>query len=62
MAEIINLRSARKQAARDAARREASGNAARHGRTPAEKAREADELARARARLDGHKRDPDPQV
>lgn len=57
MAEIINLRRARKARARDQAATEAATNRARHGRTKAETAR--DDLAEARARrhLDGHRRD-----
>lgn len=51
MAEIVNLRSARKAKARKAARAEADANAARSGRTRAEKA-----LEKARAFLDGHER------
>lgn len=57
MAEVINLRQAKKQAARKAARFAADANAAKHGRTKAER-----ELEKARARkdardLDGHKRE-----
>ena len=59
MAEIINLRRARKARARDQAATEAATNRMRHGRTKAETAR--DELAEARARrhLDGHRRESD---
>ncbi|MFN3576996.1 MAG: DUF4169 family protein [Tabrizicola sp.] len=57
MGEIVNLRTARKQAARKSARSLADANAARHGRTKAER-----ELAKARAEkaardLDAHKRE-----
>ena len=59
MAEIINLRTRRKQAARDAARTRADASAAQHGLSKAQK-----ELAKAQSQksareLDGHKRDPD---
>ncbi|MEM9843737.1 MAG: DUF4169 family protein [Pseudomonadota bacterium] len=57
MSTPINLNRFRKQKARDEKRAQADENAARHGRTKAE--RELDE-ARARnalAALDGHRRD-----
>jgi hypothetical protein len=54
MAEIVNLRQARKGKARAEARAQADANAAKFGRTKAQKAVEA---ARARAELDGKKRD-----
>ncbi|SFI69417.1 DUF4169 family protein [Albimonas pacifica] len=57
MAEIINLRRARKQRGRDARRKAGDENAARHGRSAAERAREAAEATLARRRLDGHRRD-----
>ena len=50
MAEIVNLRQARKVRKRDEAARAAAGNRARFGRTKAEKARESLE-ADARGRL-----------
>lgn len=59
MAQIINLRRARKARARDAAAGEAATARARHGRTRAEREAEAaaaDHLART---LDGARRDPD---
>ena len=57
MSKVVNLRQARKARARDADRREADGNAARHGRTLAER-RAEDAAAKAAARhLDGHRRD-----
>jgi hypothetical protein len=57
MGEVVNLRTAKKRAARKAARSVADANAAKHGRTKAER-----ELQKARAEkiareLDGHKRD-----
>ncbi len=57
MAKIVNLRQARKGKARDAARDKADENAARFGRTKGQKAREAADAARAKAELDGKKRD-----
>ena len=59
MAEIVNLRTAKKQAARKAARVQADANAARHGLTKAERARQQAEAEKARCALDGHKRDSD---
>jgi hypothetical protein len=57
--DVVNLRMARKRRARDAARAEADGSAARHGEPkPARDAREA-EAARARRTLEGHARDGD---
>lgn len=59
MAEIINLRSARK--ARDRAARSAAADANRiaHGRTRAEKQAARDEAARQARLLDGVRRVPD---
>jgi len=58
VAEIINLRRARKAKARDAAQRRADANRAKHGRTLAER-RAADlEGARTERRLDGARREP----
>ncbi|WP_028029034.1 DUF4169 family protein [Gemmobacter nectariphilus] len=59
MAEIVNLRTAKKQAARKAARAQGDANAAKFGRSKAEK-----DLARARSDkaerdLDAHKRETD---
>lgn len=59
MAKIINLRTARKQASRDLQRRLADANAAKHGRSKQQRAREAAETAKARAHLDAHERDRD---
>ncbi|MCL6251771.1 DUF4169 family protein [Altererythrobacter sp. KTW20L] len=59
MAEIVNLRMARKDRARNAKEREAQANRAVHGESKATKAaRKADE-ARAAALLDGVRREPD---
>lgn len=59
MADVINLRQARKARARRAAETQAASNRARFGRTKAEK--EADRLREEQARrhLDGHRRDGD---
>ena len=57
MAEIINLRTARKQAARAADRQTGAENAARHGRSLGEKTRERAEAERAVTHLDGHRRE-----
>jgi hypothetical protein len=57
MAKIVNLRTHRKQSARDTARRDADANAARHGRTKAERARDQHDQDRLKAHLDAHQRD-----
>jgi hypothetical protein len=57
MAEIVNLRRARKAKAREEAARTAAANRFQHGRTKAEKAREAADRARREALLDGARRD-----
>ncbi|TVQ57095.1 MAG: DUF4169 family protein [Rhodobacteraceae bacterium] len=55
---VINLRLARKRRARDAARRAADLNAAKHGESgDLRKAREAETALRTRT-LDGARRDP----
>jgi phage protein D len=59
MAEIVNLRQAKKQAARKAARVAADANAAKHGRTKAERELEAARADKAARDLDGHERDRD---
>ena len=60
MSKVVSLSKARKSRARTDARLKAHANAAKFGRTKAEKAREAAEDAHARAQLDGHKRgDPE---
>lgn len=58
MSEIVNLRTARKRAARAADRATADENAARHGTTRAERRKAAAEAEKAEHHLDGHKRDP----
>ena len=57
MAEIINLRQVKKQAARKAARASADANAAKHGRTKAERVLEKTRTDKAAKDLDGHKRE-----
>jgi Domain of unknown function (DUF4169) len=57
MAEIVNLRTAKKQAARKAARSVADANAAKHGRTKAERDLEKTRAEKAIRALDGHKRE-----
>ena len=59
MAEVVNLRQAKKQAARKAARSAADANAAKHGRTKAERELEAARADKAARDLDGHERDRD---
>ena len=59
MAEIVNLRLARKQRDRAAAAREAEGRRALHGESKASrKARQA-EADRAARTIDQHRREPD---
>jgi len=57
MAEIVNLRMARKARARAVAEQKAAENRAKFGRTRAEKAAERAETARATKMLDGTRRD-----
>ncbi|MEL6584791.1 MAG: DUF4169 family protein [Pseudomonadota bacterium] len=57
MAKIINLRSARKRAKREASKAEADVNAAQHGQTKAERTQRAQEKARAKTALDNHLRE-----
>lgn len=59
MAEIINLRRARKAKARSEREAEAEANRRLHGRSGAEKKREADTRERAARHIDGHRREPD---
>ena len=59
MAEIVNLNRFRKAQQRAERQVEADANAAKHGRTKAQKLREAADAARAKSELDGKKRDPD---
>ncbi len=59
MTKIVNLRKARKQAARAEKRRAGAVAAARHGRSKAERAGDEAQEARRIARLDAHRRDPE---
>ena len=56
MAEIINLRQARKAKVREEANRTAAANRVAHGRSKAERQLSAAEAERARLRLDRLKR------
>lgn len=57
MAEIINLRTVRKQKARADKDTQAEQNRALFGRTKVEKLRQQAEKAKADKHIDGHKRD-----
>jgi hypothetical protein len=57
MAEIVNLRLRRKQAAREAGRQAGAENAARHGLKRGERARQAAAAELQARRLDGHRID-----
>ena len=57
MGEIVNLNKARKALLRQQAVATAAANRAKHGRTRAEKANDARAEARAKALLDGAKKD-----
>lgn len=57
MGKVVNLRQARKAAAREAARQKGDENAARHGRSKAQKWLEETEAASQINRLEQHKRD-----
>lgn len=56
MAEIVNLKRARKQKARAASETEAAANRLTHGRTKAERSLTQAEQEAADRKLDGHKR------
>ena len=55
MSQIINLRTRRKQAARDEARAKGAEQAARHGVSTAQKTLDAARADKARRDLDAHK-------
>ena len=57
MATVVNLRQAKKQAARTAARAGADANAAKFGRTKAERALEEARAEKAARDLDAHRRE-----
>jgi phage protein D len=56
MGEVVNLRAAKKQAARKAARANGDANAAKFGRSKAERALEAARAEKASRDLEGHRR------
>lgn len=58
MAKVVNLTQARKARDRAAKRAEADANAAKFGRTKAERDLEQAQADKARAALDAHRRDP----
>ena len=57
MAMIVNLAGAKKQAARTAARAIADANAAKYGRTKAERNRERAAAKKAARELEAHRRE-----
>ncbi len=57
MAEVVNLRSVRKSKEREKARSDGDANAARFGRTKAQKALEQAQAKAAARTLDGAKRE-----
>lgn len=59
MTQIINLNRARKDKARADKRKQGDANAAKHGRTKAERLRDEAEAERAARILDQHRRDDD---
>lgn len=59
MGDLINLRQARKARTRAEKRAAGDENAARSGRTKAERALERAEADKARAALDAHRREPE---
>jgi phosphopentomutase len=59
MAEVINLRQAKKQEARKAARSHADANAAKFGRTKAERDLAKSQADKASQKLDAHRRETD---
>ena len=58
MAEIINLRRARKEKARKATSEQAAANRMRFGRTKTARMNEVTEIARIDSALDGARREP----
>lgn len=60
MAEIVNLRMARKRKARDEREREADRNRIVHGRSKAERQRLEAEQGRAERFVEGHRRQSSP--
>jgi hypothetical protein len=60
MARVTNLKTFRKQKAREADRKAGDENAVRFGRSAAQKSLEEAQAAKARLVLDAHKRETDP--
>jgi hypothetical protein len=61
MADIVNLRQARKKKRRDDAEREAAANRLLHGRTAGEKSKTRLGREIEEKRLDAHRRDAPPE-
>lgn len=61
MAEIVNLRMARKAKKRDAAERQAAANRSKHGQAKGDRLRQEQEAARQARRLDGHRLGKGPE-
>jgi hypothetical protein len=61
MADIVNLRQARKKKRRDDAEREAAANRLLHGRTSGEKSKTRLGRMLEEKRLDAHRRDAPPE-
>ncbi len=59
MGEVVNLRQAKKQAVRRAARTTADANAAKFGRTKAQRKLVDAQAENATRELDGHRRETD---
>ncbi len=57
MAEVVNLRAAKKQAARKVARATGDANAAKHGRTKAERELQEAQAKKAARELAAHRRE-----
>lgn len=62
MAEIVNLRSARKRAARERKAAQAEQNRILHGEKPSDLAARRRDAEREKARIEGHRRDPRPET
>jgi hypothetical protein len=62
MADVVNLKRARKAKARAAAEADAAANRLAHGRAKVERKLTQAEKAAADRKLDGHKRDHDDDV
>lgn len=58
--KVVNLRTRRKQAARDAGRQAATESAARHGEGKSARALHTARTDKAARDLDGHRRQPGP--